>query len=200
MIEERYRIMGYGIGGWNSWTRMPSDPIDEAEARRRHDAGEPYGVVLTVGGGGLIELPIVGITLDSEGITVDFFRRDPVTADLTHYWVFDRASGRCRISQIDRRADHRNANPAHRRHDEYLRLEDGTAAWVHGTGSGEETVERRPLDPAPFDLAPPVFGEYDAYLDDRLAEELWPDLPELEWVGVVVGRQPAGLPGLPGIT
>ncbi|QYG93902.1 hypothetical protein HC251_16670 [Iamia sp. SCSIO 61187] len=178
-----YRIVGYGAGAWNDWTRAPIDPISEDEARARHEADEPYGAVLTAAPDGRLELPVVGLTVNQHGITVEFHRHDTGTADLVHVWKQPAPGEAFRITQIDRRAGSSEAVPRDQLVYEYLKLGVDPAIWVHWTDAGAEVVEERSIDRTPFDLPPPAFGAYDAFLDDGLAARLWPGLPELAWIG-----------------
>jgi len=187
MIEHRYRILGYGKAGWNDWTRTAIDPIDEAEARRRHDAGEPYGVVLTAGPGGVIDMPIVGIAFNEHGITVEFHRHHPGTADLTHFWTDRSPEGRLRIRQIDRRSGNRDSVRRDQLIHEYLKLDVDPAIRVRWAEGDAEVLDRRTVDRAPTDIDPPAFGSYETLLDEGLTERLWPGLPELGWLGGVIG-------------
>lgn len=178
-----YRIVGYGAGAWNDWTQAPTDPISEDEARVRHETGEPYGVVLTSAPDGQLELPIVGLTVNQHGITVEFHRHDAATADLVHFWKQPTPGDAFRITQIDRRAGSRELLPRDQLVYEYLKLDVDPAVWVHWTDARAEVVGERSVDCAPFDLPPPAFGAYDAFLDDDLSTRLWPGLPELAWIG-----------------
>lgn len=177
-----FRIVGFGAQAWNPRTRAPIDPLTEADARARHEAGEAYGVVLTAAPDTL-ELPVVGLTVNEHGITVAFHRHDPARSDLVHVWRQDEPGGPYRIAQVDRRAGNKRQVPRDRLVYEYLKLTVDPALWVRMTDAGSEVVEERSVDRAAFALAPPDFGAYDAYLDPTLSTRLWPGLPELPWVG-----------------
>lgn len=184
------RVVGYGAQAWNDWTKAPVDPMPEDEARARHQAGEPYGVLLTGAPEGALELPVVGLTVNQHGITVAFHRHDPAKADLTHFWKQPSPGAPFRLTQVDRRA----GNKAHVGREglvyQYLKLTVDPAIWVHWTDAGADVLEERSVDLAPFDQPPPEFGTYDGFLDDDLASRVWPGLPALAWVGPEVAVGP----------
>ncbi|MGI8937318.1 MAG: hypothetical protein ACR2JF_03695 [Iamia sp.] len=140
-------------------------------------------MVLTAAPEGELELPIVGITVNQHGITVAFHRHDPAVADLTHFWKQEPPGGSFRVSQFDHRAGNKRQVPRSERVYQYLKLTVDPAIWVHWTDAGADVVEKRTVDLAPFVLAPPAFGAYQAFLDDDLGARIWPGLPALGWVG-----------------
>ena len=80
-----FRIVGYGDRAWNPAISGPIDPMTEAEARARHEAGEAYAVLLTAAADRL-DLPLATVTLNQNGVTVGFHRHDVGRSDQAHMW------------------------------------------------------------------------------------------------------------------
>lgn len=176
-----FRIAGFGARAWNPRTGGPIDPVDREVAQARHEAGEPYAVLLTAAPEGLA-LPLATVTLNENGVTVGFHRHDAARSDLAHMW-HPGDDGRLRPVQVDRRAGNKRAVPRDQLVYEYLKLSVHPAKWVRMTDAGTEVLGERDVDLDAVALAPPAFGDYAAYLDVGLSERLWPGLPELAWVG-----------------
>ncbi len=180
----RVEVLGYSNDKrppWNALTQAVLNPVSEATARKRHEAGGHYGVVVRDTEG------VVAIAVGPSGdrfARVEFLDPSGQKAALALHLVGD--GDGLRLRKAWRYNGGTRTVPRERIVTETFTWDDaGTSAtWHRATAAGGELVEERDgFDPDELRADWPAFGEYEPLVDRGLLARVWPGLPDLPFLG-----------------
>lgn len=182
----RVEVLGYSNDKrppWNNLAQAVLNPVSDATARKRHQAGSHYGVVVRDAEG----LVAIAVGPSSDRFArVEFLDPSERTPTLAHHLVGIGDDNGLRLRTAWRHNGGTRTVPREQLVVDTFTWDDaGTSATWHRAGAaGGELVETRDgFDPDDLRTSWPAFGEYEPLVDRGLLARVWPGLPDLPFLG-----------------